>query len=350
MSGQVSNKHSLDGQLRPVENDDVCIIDDLDDVGIIQDQNVVYVVRDQNAMYYAAKNGRERFTRTLLGEDIHPDSNTDKGLRTALAVAVRFSRGFGGGGDDHPRTQEDRHRSIVRMLLAHGADPLKKFAFDGSCALHEAASGTNGPEMIGILIDHVILNQIPLAFEATDSSGQTLLHWACMSNPFSNAAVASILLDHVDDGVDPSAPDDDGNTPLHISSIPPHVLNVLVQGGANVNRRNDAGETPLFRIARSHDGYQEEKVEKVRSLLIAGADPSITNRWGWTPEYASRYINKDVSEVLRQARITREAEAALELSRQRSVAFCMGQHPRLGIHANYCSFDPNLLHFIIDYI
>lgn len=86
------------------------------------------------------------------------------------------------------------------------------------------------------------------------------------------------LLDH---GSNPNMPDKYkyGYTPLELAAIYGHadVEKILLEHGADVNRRSQNGNTPL--IAAANSGHAD--VAKV--LLIHGANPNITNSIGDTP-------------------------------------------------------------------
>ncbi|MCY3538150.1 MAG: ankyrin repeat domain-containing protein [Cyanobacteria bacterium MAG IRC4_bin_6] len=71
----------------------------------------------------------------------------------------------------------------------------------------------------------------------------------------------------------------DGWTPLHVAadSETLEVIKVLVDGGADLNARNEDGLTPL------HVATQERNPEVVKMLLDAGADPKARDSEGRIP-------------------------------------------------------------------
>ncbi|RMG37451.1 MAG: ankyrin repeat domain-containing protein [Gammaproteobacteria bacterium] len=102
----------------------------------------------------------------------------------------------------------------------------------------------------------------------------------------------------IEAGADVNGRDDSGNTPLHkaVGALNPKVAELLIRHGAKVNARNKAGETPIFRLASAashlHYGNPSEKERKTMSrdmrTLVAllsrySADLDARNRKGETP-------------------------------------------------------------------
>ena len=66
-------------------------------------------------------------------------------------------------------------------------------------------------------------------------------------------------------------------------------MNVLVAAGAEVNKTNNIGDTPL------HNASDNGHLEVVNVLLAAGAEVDKTNNYGDTPlHYASEYDHLDI--------------------------------------------------------
>ena len=150
----------------------------------------------------------------------------------------------------------------VRELLEAGADPNQPRSFSAL----EAASASAFPEVLQeMLKKHPDVN-------ARDSAGRTALNVVAQSaigDPHENPSeVARLLLAA---GADVNAQDKIyGNTALH-EAPDAATANVLIEGGADLNRRNQDGQTALMLTL-------DEEVTRV--LLQAGADKSIRDKRG----------------------------------------------------------------------
>lgn len=75
--------------------------------------------------------------------------------------------------------------------------------------------------------------------------------------------------------------------PLFTNAQNAAAVKLLVQHGADVNARNEAGMTPL--LVWATEGEDTGAVETMKALLRAGADPNLRDSQGSTPlEYAQR--------------------------------------------------------------
>jgi cytohesin len=70
---------------------------------------------------------------------------------------------------------------------------------------------------------------------------------------------------------------------LHIAAQNGHeaVVQSLIEAGADVNKVNDNGMTPLY------VGAQEGHEAILQALIEAGADISMATDTGWMPQYAA---------------------------------------------------------------
>ena len=132
--------------------------------------------------------------------------------------------------------------------------------------VHEARSGHLEKVVAaldaGVPVDHV------------DSVDQTALVAAAGKN---HLDVVRVLLER---GADPNRPDPAGWTPLiHAtyfgSSL--ELISLLIEKGANLNAQNDRGVTALYLAAAGgHEAY-------VKHLLSLGANASLATKSGYTP-------------------------------------------------------------------
>ena len=123
---------------------------------------------------------------------------------------------------------------------------------------------------------------------APDTRGRTALHYAAGGGAPRNLEALLAA------GGKPDVQDGDGNTPLHIAADASSptlverefvaVIRVLLDGGASPNVPNRRGDTPLHVAARSFSRHEPAGVEL---LLRAGADPNKTNERGNTPLHAA---------------------------------------------------------------
>ena len=144
-----------------------------------------------------------------------------------------------------------------------------------------------------------------------------------------------------------TAKDKQGNTPLHHVSLPEEV-EFLIANGADVNAKNNKGETPLFLpsrrnqegivqllIAKGADGnarnnegetpllQMSNQLRIVQLLIVGGADVNAKNNKGFTPLHLAS--TKEVAELLiaKGANVnakTNEGDTPLHLARSKEVA------------------------------
>jgi len=123
-------------------------------------------------------------------------------------------------------------------------------------------------------------------------NGATPLHLAAALP--GGEKVAEVLLANK---ADVNARNDAGNTPLHVSEISgnPNMAELLLAKGADINARNNTGATPLHMAAAV--GHKE----MVESLLGKGANVNARDNAGETPlRWAEKSGKKDMVELLRR--------------------------------------------------
>lgn len=188
----------------------------------------------------------------------------------------------------------------ARALIAYGANPnadLSKLMVTesggpftmqgkgaGSVLIYAAESGN--PDMI-----KEILRYHP-KLEARDREGRTALFAAgdYRDKDKDGARVQCVRL-LVAAGADVNARDDDGNTPLHKIFLT-DVEEELLRLGADVNARNNDGETPIFTNVDD---------DAITLFIKHGADLSIRNNKGETVVEAAKDRGPARQEALRKA-------------------------------------------------
>lgn len=210
----------------------------------------------------AAAYGRADVVELLLerGATINTPSENEK---TVLMYAA---------GTVHP-LRSDAIRTL-QLLVEAGADAqIQRADRKGMTALHYAAETADPLSSAKI----ALLLQAGANVDATSKEGRTPLMLAALNS--SDASPVETLLGA---GADPTLRDDRGFTPLHWAihwgqRMPNHfAIYRLLEKGAEVNRANDAGWTPLMMACRRSDS-------KIVALLLGrGADPNLQDDDGWT--------------------------------------------------------------------
>lgn len=117
----------------------------------------------------------------------------------------------------------------------------------------------------------------PLHFAVRETSKGSLFGWTDRS-----ASAASLTASLVAQGADVNAESGLCNTPAHFAATgKPDVIQTLVQNGADLNKRDNEGRTPLLSqlLLAIHMG-QEFTIETLDAFLSGGADASVVNRVG----------------------------------------------------------------------
>lgn len=174
--------------------------------------------------------------------------------------------------------------ACVSALLGTGVyDSVDVEAGDGASGLtplHLAALGGKH-EACMVLLAHGADPNKPT--KAGKGAGATALHFAVAARSIRTVIVL------IDAGADVNRVDAMGRTPLHIAATNGNgsgnsnnmalqaILKLLVKNGANVNACDSDGNTPLC-VAVAHGC-----VRSISELIKMGADPVITNADGQTP-------------------------------------------------------------------
>ena len=232
--------------------------------------------QDHTPLHHAARDGEDASAIELL----------------LAAGADVDARGRFGGTPLHWAVRDNDSTAVVAALLAAEADVNAQDG-DGSTSLQLAVTSNPNPAVFEVL----------LAGGADMQEGPALLYYAAR-NP---AAFEALLAAGVD--LDVNA---DGRMLLHVAAggHDTTVLDLLLAAGADVNARDQYGETPLHEAAR-YSGWREIGrgavadlgTAVVEALLAAGADVHARSNGGWTPLHAAAdsTLNPAVVEVLLSA-------------------------------------------------
>lgn len=193
---------------------------------------------------------------------------------------------------------ESGNVAAARLLVSHGANPnvdlskvlvmqregdVTRGSMGGSALIAAAQSGNPGMvrEILGYYPD----------LEARDEGGRTALFAVgddrYGDKPGARAECARLLIQA---GANVNARDNHGNTPLHMIFLN-DVVEELLKSGADVNARNNDGDTPIFITADD---------DNIPILIAHGADLTVRNKKGQSVvDVAKTYGTRRV-EILRK--------------------------------------------------
>jgi len=127
-----------------------------------------------------------------------------------------------------------------------------------------------------------------------DPEGQTLLMEAVLEKRID---LVKLLLDN---HANPKIADHHGSTALHFAAMEhlPEVVQLLLDKGAVVDAKDKLGNTPLFKALSTYRGNANG--DAIWTLMLAGADKTIKNTHGVSPEDLSREpSNYDLGQFFR---------------------------------------------------
>ena len=150
----------------------------------------------------------------------------------------------------------DKSFSKIKLYLEAGANPNMRNSW-GRTVLH----GLDDPETFDLMV-----HQYGMDINCRDSLGKTPLFYV------QNEEMLRCFLDCSD--LDLNASDHEGKNILHTITNP-SLVPLYVRRGADVNKQDHQGNTPLH--------YNIHSIEMIQALLSCGADPNIKNVEGNTP-------------------------------------------------------------------
>ena len=164
---------------------------------------------------------------------------------------------------------------IVRVLLDHGAKVNAESEL-GQTPLRFVLEG-NRSCRDGLGVVRLLLEQGAYV-NSRDWDNETPLH---LASHYGKLAIGRVLLIH---GANANAANIRGWTPLHMVSLwpwrvedEPSLVGILVDGGADINARDNDGETPL------HTAYRNNRFDTANRLCERRADARVKNNKGETP-------------------------------------------------------------------
>ena len=252
-----------------------------------------------------------------------------RSLFLGLVLAVLSAGQAGAISGDEDRlfrfAAHDKDNGTVRQLLAEGVSPNAAGNFDGRTAVHSAAKGGAAKNLAAMLqaggkpnvqdrdgdtplhlasrgsyaggfSDHSAAVQVLLQHGAdlhrTNNSGETPLHVAVFTGV--GAAHVFVIKALLDAGARPSAVDGNGLTVLQRFSRHSEnngaIVRLLLQAGADPDRKDPRGDAPLHAAIKSGGSYG--KAEVVEALLDGGANPCVRDDRGYTPYHMSSDLNR----------------------------------------------------------
>jgi ankyrin repeat protein len=152
-----------------------------------------------------------------------------------------------------------------------------------------------------------------------DVTGWTVLHLLCRCADNSSEKIIKMVLDYKGD---PSIITNSGYSPLAIVSRygrnNENIIKILLSKGANINIRNNIGESSIALAARNSGKESSERAVKI--LIEAKSDINAADNSGWTPlAHASYYSNDTSSENTVRMLIDAKANINAIIRRPESV-------------------------------
>ena len=178
---------------------------------------------------------------------------------------------------------EKGNKDATSVLLDVGADPNLADGRGATC-IHRAVLESCSKDLLETIVNH------GADVNATNKKKVTALMLACETG---NKDAVNVLLDA---GADPNVTDGNGATCIHhavAASCSKVMLETIVNHGADVNATNTENRTALMLACRRNK-------DVINALLIAGADPNITDVNGDTCIHRAvgECCSKDVLETI----------------------------------------------------
>ena len=230
-------------------------------------------LHDRNALMSAALGGHADTVRMLIDSGAHVNASNESGM-TALMFAEK------GGNVD-----------VINALIDRGAE-INQTDVEGATALMHAAHGGN-PELVAELIG------LRADIRARDNYNRTALIYAAENGKMDAARVL------IEGGADVDAANLEGQTALMIASYFGFAgtVSLLIQSRANVKAVDIHGRTALhyacdtFGLQPTVPGERSPQLPVVESLLDNGAEINARDNMGNTPLHDCE--DRDLKEYMR---------------------------------------------------
>lgn len=309
------------------------------------DPNLTVSPPEQTRLLLACiANGHVELVELLLDHGAEVD-RIERSLPPYLSPTIGGPPLFAAVSCDHP---PEVRIQIVRLLVAHGADPRAQYgqfnAMDIAFHLSDDQTGDllreyglpygaremaafnrldelkrtveanpeivkervkstwaarpgHGPTLLGIVLERgyremaLFLMEAGAPLDIVEYLGNTMLHEAARGG---DPELVRLLVAR---GLDVNATDDYGDTPLCdiAGRKKPRAVAALIEAGADVNRQGIIGRTAL------HGAVFGGRIDVVQMLLAAGADPTLRDNKGETPLDVARSRNRAIADLLEQA-------------------------------------------------
>lgn len=264
---------------------------------------------------------RMRTVRVLLERGADPEAET--GERTAMDLAIAESDGRLG---DLLRKHDAEYGPREAVAFNRFSEVQQMVQQDPSivntpCRPIYATRPRQKSSLLGIALYHghrdlaLFLIEQGAWMRTIEGFERNLIYLAAHGG---DPQMIHLLVAH---GIDVNHRDESQDTPLIVSvrawNASPEVIAALIEAGADVNARNIMRDTALY-SAVYHD-----RIETVRLLIAAGADPTIPNTRGETAMDIARTRNFSEMELLRWPPSRAESGADLRWRSSRSRALAM---------------------------
>ena len=130
--------------------------------------------------------------------------------------------------------------------------------------------------------------------DANTNEGDTVLHHVAATNTPEALERAKLL---IEGGAEVNAKNEDGATPLHSAALrnAPILAQLLIEHGADVNMKSKSGATPL------HSTVFMNSLETAKLLIERGAEVNAKDNDGRTPmDFAISYKNDEMQSLLKR--------------------------------------------------